>query len=113
MSLNFEKPNYVNSKSEEAEGEFEKFIDSFYFLGLKNINPGEVFSTKEAFQVISSVSPKRLDLVASKLNIPVGKLSELTPNSFSDKVLGVDKYFKFNKKIFGVDVATGKASSLI
>lgn len=108
-----EKPNYLDARSEEAEKEFKKFIEDFKFLGVKNIEAEDIFSSEEGFNTVSELRPERLNLVAEKLNISVEQLAELSPDIFADKVLGIDNFFEYNGKIFGADIASGKSSGII
>lgn len=108
-----EKPNYLTKKSENAENEFEELIKASSFLGFDYLTADQLFSSEKCFEAVSKMHSDRLDLVAAKLNIPQESLNKLSSAVFSDKVLGIDKYFRYQGKIFGADIATGKSSSII
>lgn len=80
-AANIEKPNYLTRKSENAEIAFEELLKASSFLGFEHLTADQLFSSQKCFETVSQISPERLSLVDSKLNIPPEDLQKLSPDA--------------------------------
>ena len=104
-------PNFTTESSRLAEDRMLELIERAKEIGV------EVFSIERDHEMILDLvkekAPGRFDLVMEKLQEEGITLDQLSQQVVLDRMLGVDALFRFDGKVYAVDVTTGKHSVVI
>lgn|SRR3989338_4234054 len=104
-------PNFTDQKAKFAEEQLGVLAELGKPLGVEilSLEQGE----DEITEAVKTGLPERYDLVTKKLSEEGLDLSNLPKDVLVDRLLGVDSLFRFNGKIYAIDVASGKHSTII
>lgn len=104
-------PHFVSEESKTAEKRLRVLLEAAKDLGVEILS---LSASKETIlEEVRKGLSKRYELVVQKLQEEGLSLSELSREVLIDRMLGIDMLFKFEGKIYSVDVTTGKSSVII
>lgn len=104
-------PHYTNEQSKTAEIELKKLVEIGKDFGVDIMDLRT--SREEIIEVIKNEQIERYELVIQKLKEEGLSLEDLSENLLLDRMLGIDILFRFQSKIFAIDVTTGKNTVVI
>ncbi|MFA5358229.1 MAG: hypothetical protein WC310_00190 [Patescibacteria group bacterium] len=104
-------PNFTNEISKLAEERMRVLFEIAKDLGVEVLSLQE--SREKILEHVRRELPQRYELVVQKLQKEGLSLSDLSNETLTDRLLGIDLLFRFNGKTYAVDVTSGKSVVVI
>lgn len=100
------RPNYTNEHSVAAEIGIDEILVRARVLGVETRS---LFNDSvEVLRLAQETVPERYNLVRDKLAQEGLRFDDLPDDTIADRLLGVDRVFAYEGRVYAVDVTSGK-----